>query len=233
MQTSSVDDPRARYAWLTEESSLWTLQTELALSPLTHLASLCEENGIRLLFAAHPAPWQLSATASRGARNPGLNGIYPGTLIDTTRPQELISEFAATAALPYCDTISILRGHASVDDLFQPDSVEFSEIGHRYYAAALTASLLERFPDIVAPVGGYSPESYPPKGRLGGFGQPAPLPQPDRLTQQPASLQPVRPAGFYSGPYGAANQPASTQEVPRQQRQNLPANALVPHSDRR
>lgn len=233
MQTSDVDDPRSRYAWLTEESSLWTLQTELALSPLTHLASLCQENGIRLLLAVHPAPWQLSATAGRGARIPESNGIYPGTLIETTRPQERLAEFAATAALPFCDTISILRSHTSVDDLFQPDSVEFSETGHRYYAAALTASLLERFPEIAAPSVDNSPDVYSPDRRPAEFAQPAPLDRPDRFTQQPPELQPIRPAGFYSGPQGSANQPASTQAAPRQQRQNVPVNALAPFSERR
>jgi hypothetical protein len=232
LQTSAVDDPRSRYAWLTDESSLWALQTELSLSPLIHLANLCQEQRIRLLLAAHPVPWQLSATASRGARIPEQNGIFPGTLIETTRPEEMIADFAMTTALPLCDAISILRGHSSVDDLFQPDSAEFSEVGHRYYAAALTASLLEQFPEIASATNQYSPT-----GRAVDSGRPVPLNQPVRDTQQPMALQPILPAGFSTGPQGSANRPATTQSTTRstldQPRSSVPSNALVPFSDRR
>ena len=227
LQASSVDDPRSRYAWLTDDSSVWALQTELALSPLTHLASLCQEEGIRLLLATHPAPWQLSATASRGARIPEQNGIFPGTLIETTHPEEAIAEFAAATALPLCDAISILRRHSSVDDLFQQDSAEFSEVGHRYYAAALTASLLERFPEITLPTRGYQPS-----GRANDFALPQRLDQPDRLTRQPVEEQPIRPAAWSTEPQGSANRPVSTQSTTIWQRENLPSNALVPFSGR-
>jgi hypothetical protein len=225
LQTSSVDDSRSRYAWLTDESSVWTLQTELALSPLTHLASLCQEEGIRLLLATHPVPWQLSATASRGARIPEQNGIYPGTLIETTRPEEAIADFASTAALPLCDAISILRRLASVDDLFQQDSAEFSETGHRYYAAALTAALLERFPELDS-----SSPDYQPAGRQNEFAQPVHRNQPDRFTQQPMALQPIRPAAYSTEPQGSANRPAATPSNSIPQRGNVPVNALVPFS---
>ena len=225
----SVDDPRSRYAWLSDENSLWTLQTELALSPLTHLASLCEQKGIRLLLAAHPAPWQLSATASRGARIPKLNGIHPGTLIETTRPQELIAEYAATTALPFCDAISMFRRYESVDDLFQADSTQLSEAGHRYYAAVLTSLLLERVPDF----GGPRPD-YVPAGRPAELAQPRSLnPRPDQFTKQPMELQPIRPAAYSTDAQGGANRPAST-PLPQESRQEYaPANALVPFSGRR
>ena len=227
--SSSVDDPRSRYAWLTDENSLWTLQTELSLSPLTHLASLCQERGIRLLLAAHPAPWQLSATASRGARIPELNGIYPGTLIENTRPQELIAEFAATTALPLCDATSMFRRYESVDDLFQADSTQCSEVAHRYYAAVLTASLLESIPELAGPRPGYLPD-----GRPSELVQPRSLnSQPDRFTQQPMELQPIRPAAYSTETQGGANRPASTPLPGNSQREYAPANALVPFSGRR
>ncbi|NQV23073.1 MAG: SGNH/GDSL hydrolase family protein [Rhodopirellula sp.] len=228
LNSSSVDAPRSRYAWLTDESSIWTLQAELALSPLAYLADLCQEQGIRLLVAVHPAPWQLSATASRGARIPDLNGIYPGTLIETTRPEELVTRFTTAAALPLCDAISIFRSNSSIDDLYQTDSTQFSEAGHRYYAAALTASLLEHFPGIVS-----RSDKYPTSDQPAEFAQPAPLHQPDRFTQQPLDLHPVRPAAFSIEAQGAANRPTSPRSVNNPQLHNAPANALVPYSDRR
>ena len=226
---SAIDDPRSLYAWLSDENSLWTLQTELSLSPLTHLANLCQKRGIRLMLAAHPAPWQLSATASRGARIPEVNGVYPGTLIETTRPQEMISEFAVNTALPLCDVISVFRGHESVDDLFQTDSTQLSEVGHRYYAAALASSVLENFSEIETSRPGYLPE-----GRSPQLVQPQPLDQePDRFTQQPIGLQPVRPAAYSVEAQSGANRPASTPLPQDLQRKNAPANDLVPFSGRR
>ena len=181
------------------------------------------------MLAAHPAPWQLSATASRGARIPELNGVYPGTLIETTHPQEMIAEFAASTALPLCDVISIFRGYDSVDDLFQADSSQLSEVGHRYYAAALSASVLENFSEIET-----SRPEYLPEGRSPQFVQPQPFnQQPDRFTQQPIGLQPVRPAAYSVEAQSGANRPASTPLPQDFQRQDVPANALVPFSDRR
>tara|TARA_R110002072_G_scaffold243821_2_gene403103 strand:- start:89517 stop:90920 length:1404 start_codon:yes stop_codon:yes gene_type:complete len=228
----SVDDPRSRYSWLTDENSLWALQTELSLSPLLHLARLCEQKGIRFLLAAHPAPWQLSATASRGARKPELNGIYPGTLIETTGPREAIVEFATKTALPLCDAISIFRRYESVDDLFQSDSTQLSEAGHRYYAAVLTSSLQELVPELGGPRSNYLPDSRPE-----GFAQPRSLnPPPDQFSEQPMERQPIRPAAYSidsRGFQGGANRPASA-PLPRTSQQELtPANALVPFSGRR
>jgi hypothetical protein len=229
VNSSSVDDPRSRYAWLADENSLWTLQTELSLSPVTHLATLCQQKGIRLMLATHPAPWQLSATASRAARIPEVNGVFPGTLIETAHPQKMIAEFAATSGLPFCDAASMFRSYESVDDLFQVDSTEFSEVGHRYYAAALTTSLLEHFSEF----GGRGPE-YSPGGRPSEFAQPEPLNQrPDRFTQQPAEFQPIRPAAYSIEAQGGANRPASTPRNGSSQQQYTPANALVPFSGRR
>lgn len=229
VSSSSVDDPRSRYAWLTDEKSLWTLQTELSLSPVTHLATLCQQKGIRLMLATHPAPWQLSATASRGARLPEVNGIFPGTLIETAHPQKMIGKFAASSALPLCDVASVFHQYESVDDLFQVDSTEFSEVGHRYYAAALTASLLEHFSEFGGRGAGYSPE-----GRPSEFAQPEPLNQPpERFSQQPAEFQPIRPAAYSIEAQGGANRPASTPHNGSSQQQITPTNALVPFSGRR
>jgi hypothetical protein len=229
VNSSSVDDPRSRYAWLTDENSLWALQTELSLSPITHLATLCQQKGIRLMLATHPAPWQLSATASRAARIPELNGIFPGTLIESTHPREVIARFASTSALPLCDVGSMFRQYESVDDLFQVDSADFSEVGHRYYAAALTSSLLEHFSEF----GGRGSE-YSPEGRPSEFAQPEPLNQrPDRFTQQPDEFQPIRPAAYSIEAQGGANRPASTARNGDFQQQYTPTNALVPFSGRR
>lgn len=225
LQTTSVDDPRSRYAWLTDDSSVWRLQTELALTPLTHLAGLCQSEGTRLLIATHPVPWQLSASASRDACRPDKNGIYPGTLMDSTRAEETLTEFASTNALPLCNAIPVFRRHSEPDELFQQDSTELSETGHRFYAAALTASLLESFPAIIGSPGDYTPNEM---SREAGSSQDQH--RPDSFTWQSLPEQPVRPAAFSSEPQGSANRPASTSSRSISPRQSMPANALVPFS---
>ncbi len=226
---SSADDPRSRYSWLTDEKSLWRLQTELSLSPITHLATLCEQKGIRLMLATYPAPWQLSATASRAARIPEINGIFPGTLIKTSHPHEMVAEFAATSALPLCDAVTMFRQYESVDDLFQVDSTEFSEVGHRCYAAVLTASLSENFSEF-----GRRGSEHPSRGRPSEFARPDPLNQrPDQFTRQSVEFQAIRPAEYSKEAQGGANRPASTPRDGNSQQQFTSPNALVPFSGSR
>lgn len=230
VDTSSVDDPRARYAWLTDDSSLWQLQTKLALSPVTHLARLCQEQNIRLLFAAHPAPWQLSGTASRAARIPESNGIYPGTFIESTEAEVLLATFARSRALPFCDVISLMRRQASPDELFQHDSVEFSEAGHRYYAVALADSLRKSFPNVFPPA-----SIYPRIQRPSQFSNAEPRSPSGRQPEQPIALEPIRPVGFDTQPQGSMNRTsdATTERTDRQHRQNTRPNDLGPIYRRR
>lgn len=212
LQTASVDEPRAKYDWLAETSNLWRLQADLAVSPFSHLATMCRKQGIRLMLAMHPAPWQLSATASRGARNPELNGVFPGTLLESRYPQQLLTAFATDGGLPLSDAIDFFRNHASVDDLFCKDSHELSEAGHRLYAAVLSNSLQTSFPEF-----------------FGARRETPSLNEPREFAGENGNLQPLRPAAYSGVPPRVTNSPAG---VPRRTAERLP-NDLVPISGER
>ncbi|MBI1315032.1 hypothetical protein GC176_27390 [bacterium] len=139
---SRADNPRSRYAWLADDRGDWTLQIGLALSAYEHLAEFCREADIRLLLASHPAPWQVSTTASRGARIPEKNGVYPGALFERVEPLERIHEFARSRRLILCDVTGTFRSASTPDLLFQDSTHGFSSLGHRLYADQLAAAIL-------------------------------------------------------------------------------------------
>lgn len=132
---------RTQFAWLSDESGEATLPLSLALSAWQHLADFCRGRNTRLILAVHPAPWQVSPTASPGARQPHLNGVYPGTEFDSDLPFERIREFAREQQLPLCDVSPAFRGTRNPDDLFQTKTRGFSPAGHELYAAQLVSTL--------------------------------------------------------------------------------------------
>ena len=140
--SSRADNPRSRYAWLADDRGDWALQVGLALSAYGHLAEFCRDADIRLLLASHPAPWQVSTTASRGARIPEQNGIYPGALFELVEPLERVHEFARSRNLILCDVTGSFRNASSPDLLFQENTHGFSSLGHRLYADQLAAAIL-------------------------------------------------------------------------------------------
>ena len=139
---SRADNPRSRYAWLADDRGDWALQVGLALSAYEHLAEFCRDAEIGLLLASHPAPWQVSTTASRGARIPEQNGIYPGALFEQVEPLERVHEFARSRNLILCDVTGSFRNASSPDLLFQENTHGFSPLGHRLYADQLAAAIL-------------------------------------------------------------------------------------------
>jgi hypothetical protein len=65
-KSRSIDSPRCRYLWLDDQPPDWSVHISQALGPLEPLAGLAQAGGARLIVAACPAPWQVSAAASNG-----------------------------------------------------------------------------------------------------------------------------------------------------------------------
>lgn len=147
----SPDEARTMYDWLSDDSGEWTLPLSLTLSAWDHLSAHCQGRGTRLLLAVHPAPWQISPTASRGARVPELNGVYPGTEFDATVPFERIREFARERQLPLCDVSTAFRSIRDPDNLFQSSTRGFSPAGHELYAAQLHMAIRRLIPEPLTP----------------------------------------------------------------------------------
>jgi hypothetical protein len=194
--SSRADNPRSRYAWLADDRGDWALQVGLALSAYGHLAEFCRDADIRLLLASHPAPWQVSTTASRGARIPEQNGIYPGALFELVEPLERVHEFARSRNLILCDVTASFRNASSPDLLFQENTHGFSSLGHRLYADQLAAAIL------LSVDGPWKSETVEEPAMLpAGFERPA---QSGAASSQQAPrlslpVRPNRPASLLSG----------------------------------
>jgi len=185
--SSRADNPRSRYAWLADDRGDWALQVGLALSAYEHLAEFCREADIRLLLASHPAPWQVSTTASRGARIPEQNGVYPGALFELVEPLERVHEFARSRNLILCDVTGSFRNASSHDLLFQDETHGFSPLGHRLYADQLAAAIL------LSVDGPWKTETIDEPAMLpAGFEQSEP-PILNARPQAPRLAQPIRP----------------------------------------
>ncbi len=185
--SSRADNPRSRYAWLADDRGDWALQVGLALSAYEHLADFCRDADIRLLLASHPAPWQVSTTAARGARIPEQNGIYPGALFELVEPLERVHEFARSRNLILCDVTGSFRNASSPDLLFQENTHGFSPLGHRLYADQLAAAIL------LSVDGPWKNETIDEPAMLpAGFEQPAP-PRSASASQAPRLSLPARP----------------------------------------
>lgn len=192
----AYSDRRAQFHWLTDKSGEAALPLSLTLSAWEHLAEYCRARNTRLVLAVHPAPWQISSTASRGARDPNLNGIYPGTKFDSELPFERIREFASERRLPLCDVSPAFRSTRNPDDLFQASSRGFSAAGHALYAAQLAGVVRRTLsqpvssgspvqPASAALPGGVNPIFTPPGSR---FGTSANVP---RTIAVPTDLAPI------------------------------------------
>lgn len=195
---SRADNPRSRYAWLADDRGDWALQVGLALSAYEHLAEFCRDADIRLLLASHPAPWQVSTTAARGARIPEQNGIYPGALFELVEPLERVHEFARSRNLILCDVTGSFRNASTPDLLFQETTHGFSPLGHRLYADQLAAAIL------LSVDGPWKSETIDEPAMLpAGFEQPARL-GPAPATQAPRLSEPIRPNRPATLPAGKA-----------------------------
>lgn len=149
---NSIDSPRTMYEWLADEAGEWTLQASLTLSAYDHLAKLVHGMNSRLMLAVHPAPWQVSSTASSGARRPLRNGVYEGTLFDSRKPFELVREFAVSRGLPLCDISPMFFQSAQPDSLYQSQTRGLSDAGHHIFAELLAAAILREIEGPWQPV---------------------------------------------------------------------------------
>ncbi len=139
-------DPRTQYAWLTDESTAYDRFVELALSPVQSIRDVARNRGIPVLLAGHPAPWQVSGTASPGARDVRLNGISRGQVIASRRPFALLAQFASEIGLPFCDASTDFLSSRDPDRLFQHQTRGFTAAGTELYARAIVRSLLQSVP---------------------------------------------------------------------------------------
>lgn len=138
---SATSDSGGKYSWLTADTSNSTLQLALALSAWDHLGEICDEAGIELMTTVHPTRWQVSENSSRKTAGSAAVDLLTEGETDNPRPFDRIHEFTQSRGLVLCDVTDAFMNTENPDELFEGNSRELSEAGHRLYAEQLAAAL--------------------------------------------------------------------------------------------
>jgi hypothetical protein len=138
----SIESPKCRYLWLTDEAPDWSVHINLALNPLKHLSDLTRSTGGRLIVAACPAPWQVSAQASTGGKVREEAGIAADACLKSRRPFEAIAEFCDAQQISFCDVSTTFAQAGRPERLFLNNAAAFSPEGHALYARELAGFVL-------------------------------------------------------------------------------------------
>ncbi len=163
-KSRSIDSPHCRYLWLEDQPPDWSIHISQALSPLAHLAELSRGSGARLIVAACPAPWQVSAVASNGAGVREQAGVAQDALFRSRRPFETIANYCQSHGIPFCDVSDAFVHEDQPDRLFLKNAAAFSADGHALYARRLAEFVRREIP-LTRPAGiDYAPLA--PQARL-------------------------------------------------------------------
>lgn len=149
--TLEIDSPRGRYAWLKDHPPDWSVYIRQAFAPLESLNTLSTKIGAKLVVAACPAPWQVSATASNSAEVRESAGVAQGAFYQSTAPNEKLRRFLQAHQIPFCDPLQAFRGVKQADRLFLQNAPRFSRHGHDLYARELARSIDPLLPDSSEP----------------------------------------------------------------------------------
>ena len=163
-KSRSIESAHCRYLWLEDQPPDWSIYVTQALGPLHHLDELARSSGARLVVAALPAPWQISASASSG---PGVRekaGVGADACFKSRRPFETVAEFCRTHQIPFCDVSESFAAQNKAERLFLDNSPALSSAGHALYARELAGFVRAQL--IQASPGASGGTSLPPQARL-------------------------------------------------------------------
>lgn len=156
-KSRSLESPRCRYLWLEDQPPDWSVHIQQALGPLKSLDDLTRSTGARLVVAACPAPWQVSALATNGDGIREQAGVGRGVFFRSKRPFETLAEFCQTHEIPFCDVSTKFVEHSQPEQLYLTNAAAFSADGHVLYARELVQFLRQRVPGLAPESPGASP----------------------------------------------------------------------------
>ncbi|MGE5191519.1 MAG: hypothetical protein ACM3U2_03390 [Deltaproteobacteria bacterium] len=163
-KSRSIESPRCRYLWLEDQPPDWSIHISQALSPVGHLAELARSSGARLVVAACPAPWQVSAAASNGAEVREQAGVSQGAVYRSRRPFQTIADFCQARQIPFCDVSPAFVRAEQPERLYLMNAAAFSPDGHALYARQLAEFVRRELP-MPGPAGTEYPP-FAPQARL-------------------------------------------------------------------
>jgi hypothetical protein len=160
-KSRSLESPKCRYLWLEDQPPDWSVHIGQALGPLKNLDELARLTGARLVVAACPAPWQVSALATNGDGIREQAGVGKGVFLRSRRPFETLAEFCQTHEIPFCDISTMFVEHSQPERLYLTNAAVFSAEGHAVYARELARFVRQRMPEMNRDSPGLSPPLHP------------------------------------------------------------------------
>ena len=132
-----------RYLWALDGGPELDAEAQNAMAPILDLSRLLEHNGIPLLLATYPQPWQVSADATPLPPIRDQYGIGRHTVHLNDRPFKKLANFASEHHLPFVNATSAFRQDLAPATLFLGNDFHFTPRGHQVYADVLGRFIAE------------------------------------------------------------------------------------------
>jgi len=132
-----------RYLWALDNGPEMDREVQETLRPIADLSGLLEHNGIPLLLATYPQPWQVAADATPLPPIRQQYGIGMNTVHLNDRPFRKLDKFAAEHAIPFLNATKAFREDSKPASLFLANDFHFTARGHDLYATVLANYIAE------------------------------------------------------------------------------------------
>ena len=143
---AATDDARSlrdldRYVWTFDEGPAMEGEAREAMAPIADLQRLLAHDGIPLVVATYPQPWQVSGDATPDAGIRGQFGIALGAVHVNDRPFQMLARFTSSIGVPFVDATPAFRAQPDAAGLYLADDFHFSPRGNALYAEVLASYL--------------------------------------------------------------------------------------------
>jgi hypothetical protein len=133
-----------RYLWTLDDGQDLEKDAVATMEPIADLQRLLVHQGVPLIVATYPQPWQVSADATPGGTIRSQYGVGLSSVHSNDRPFRLLSRFTAERGMAFVNATDAFRSHAEPASLFQQADFHFSPKGHQVYATVLAHELAAR-----------------------------------------------------------------------------------------
>jgi hypothetical protein len=133
-----------RYLWALDGGQEWDAEARGAMAPIVDLSRLLEHDGIPLLLATYPQPWQVSADATPIPPIRDQYGVGRNTVHLNDRPFKKLESFASQHHIPFVNATIAFRQDAAPATLFLGNDFHFTPRGNQLYADVLGRFITEQ-----------------------------------------------------------------------------------------
>jgi len=132
-----------RYLWALDNGPEMDKEVQSTLAPIVNLSELLAHNGIPLVLATYPQPWQVSADATPLPPIREQYAIGMNTVHLNDRSFRKVEAFATTHGIPFVNATSAFRQAPKPASLFLESDFHFTARRHDLYAEVLADYLVE------------------------------------------------------------------------------------------